>query len=145
MDERFAPPGKEPVVQHTRSETLDSFGKTLFPSTYKPMKLGHPEISLNVADLKKSIAFYSALGFREVEGDKAGGWLVVEQTGIRIGLYQEIVERNSITFFGGDVEAIAGKVHENGLQLESGPVEEEDGSTGAKILDPDGNLLYFNS
>jgi len=109
------------------------------------MKLGKPEISLDVADIKKSIAFYTTLGFKEVEGTISEGWLVVEQAGIRIGLYQEMTESNSITFFGGDVEKIAGKLHESGYQLKTGPAEEEDGTMGAKVLDPDGNLLYFNS
>ena len=110
-----------------------------------PIKLGQPEISLDVADLRKSIAFYSSLGFHEVEGDVSAGWLVVQHDGVRIGLYQNIAESNSITFFGGDVESIAAKLHEAGYSLESGPEKEDDGSTGAKVLDPDGNLLYFNS
>lgn len=109
------------------------------------MKLGTPELSLNVADLAKSLSFYQALGFTAIEGKESEGWLVIQQDGIRIGLYAENVAPNSLTFFGGDVEAIARKLHEAGVALESDPTEEADGTMGAKVLDPDGNLIYFNS
>lgn len=109
------------------------------------MKLGQPEISLDVSDLEKSLAFYKCLGFEEVEGNVSEGWLVVAQPGIRIGLYKDIAESNSITFFGGDVESIAAELEKEGFSMRTGPAREDDGSTGAKVLDPDGNLLYFNA
>ncbi len=109
------------------------------------MQLGKPEISLNVSSLKDSLAFYATLGFKQVEGDPRQGWAVLKQTGIRLGLYEGHGVENSISFFGGDVESIAGKLHEGGYSLESGPVQEQDGTKGAKVLDPDGNLLYFNA
>lgn len=109
------------------------------------MKLGKPEISLVVSNLKSSLAFYESLGFSRVEGSEDEKWVVLEQPNIRIGLYEGHIEENSITFFGGDVEAIATKLHESGHELQSGPVTEDDGSLGAKVADPDGNLLYFNT
>ena len=109
------------------------------------MKLGNPEISLAVSDIKASFAFYESLGFNRVEGAEEEKWVVVTQPGLRIGLYEGHVDANSLTFFGGDVEAIARKLHESGFELKSGPATEDDGSLGAKVVDPDGNLVYFNT
>ena len=109
------------------------------------MKLGNPEISLAVANIKASVAFYEALGFKRVEGAEAEKWVVVAQPNLRIGLYEGHVDANSLTFFGGDLEAIAKKLHEAGFELKQGPETEEDGSLGAKAVDPDGNLIYFNT
>ncbi|WP_397383333.1 VOC family protein [Prosthecobacter sp.] len=109
------------------------------------MKLGNPEISLAVSDIKASLAFYEALGFKRVEGAEAEKWVVVAQSDLRIGLYQGHVDANSLTFFGGDIEAIAVKLHEAGFELKQSPETEEDGSSGAKAVDPDGNLIYFNT
>jgi len=109
------------------------------------MKLGTPEISLAVRSLEDSIAFYQALGFRRVEGEESEGWLVLEHGGVRIGLYQGQITRNSLTFFGGDVQGIAETLAGAGYDMKEPPAKEEDGSTGATVEDPDGNLLYFNS
>lgn len=117
---------------------LDRYGQ-------KIMKLGNPEISLAVSDIKASLSFYEALGFKRIEGSEEEKWFVVAQPDLRIGLYEGHVDANSLTFFGGDIEAIAGKLHEAGFELKHGPETEEDGSLGAKVVDPDGNLIYFNT
>ena len=64
------------------------------------MKLGRPEISLAVADIKASLAFYEALGFKRVEGAEEEKRAVVAQPDLRIGLYEGHVDANSLTFFG---------------------------------------------
>jgi len=125
-------------VARLRPPPLKPYGK-------KIMKLGNPEISLAVSDIKASLAFYESLGFNRAEGAEEEKWVVVTQPGLRIGLYEGHVDANSLTFFGGDVEAIARKLHESGFELKSGPETEEDGSLGAKVFDPDGNLIYFNT
>jgi len=109
------------------------------------MKLGSPEISLAVSDIGASLAFYESLGFKRIEGAEEEKWVVVAQPNVRIGLYEGLVDANSLTFFGGDVEAIAAKLHESGFELKQGPETEEDGTIGAKAVDPDGNLIYFNT
>ena len=91
------------------------------------------------------MAFYESLGFKRVEGAEEEKWVVVAQPNLRIGLYEGHIEANSLTFFGGDVETIAGEIHQAGIEVLHGPETEEDGSVGAKVLDPDGNLLYFNT
>ena len=109
------------------------------------MKLGMPEVSLKVESVKQSIRFYTSLGFVKVEGDEDEAWVVVEHSGVRIGLYEGHIPCNSITFFGGDVDLIVRRLRESGYAMESDPQTEDDGSVGATIRDPDGNLLYFNS
>jgi predicted lactoylglutathione lyase len=98
-----------------------------------------------VKSLSKAFDFYSALGFEKVDGAEAEGWMVLENSGFRIGLSQGHIPENAITFFGGDVEKIANHLTSAGYELASGPEKEEDGSLGATIKDPDGNLIYFNS
>lgn len=109
------------------------------------MKLGQPEVSLNVENLASSMEFYGALGFSRVEGDTGEGWVVVEAQGLRVGLYQGHVPDNSISFFGGDVVGIAADLEEAGYEPAEGPCREEDGSIGAHFRDPDGNRIYLNS
>jgi predicted lactoylglutathione lyase len=109
------------------------------------MKLGKPEVSLSVASLKSSLTFYESLGFARAEGKEDEKWMVLEKEALRIGLYEGHIEENLITFFGGEVAEIAQKLHAGGYELQSGPATEDDGSLGAKVVDPDGNLLYFNA
>jgi predicted lactoylglutathione lyase len=110
------------------------------------MNLGKPEISLDVASVKNSQAFYSALGFTAVEGCEDDGWMILEHAnGTRLGLYEGHLPDNALSFFGGDVRAVAASLAENGFEMATGPTEEHDGSVGATIRDPDDNLLYFNT
>lgn len=109
------------------------------------MKLGQPELSLNVKDLQSSMRFYQALGLRRVEGDPGDDWVVVEGGGLRVGLYQGHVPDNSISFFGGDIAGVAADLEEAGFQSSISPCLEEDGSTGAHFRDPDGNRIYLNA
>ena len=109
------------------------------------MKLEKTEYSLNVKSLLKSREFYSSLGFQTVEGAEAEGWLVLEKEGSRIGLYEGHIPENALTFFGGDDPAISKHLVSSGYEMLSGPEKEADGSIGATVRDPDGNLIYFNS
>lgn len=109
------------------------------------MKLGIPEISLKVESIQDSLSFYQALGFGIVEGAIAEKWSIVENSGLRIGLYEGHIESNSLTFFGGDVAEITEAMKKQGFDPSSPPTREEDGSLGATILDPDGNRIYLNN
>lgn len=111
----------------------------------KSVNLGHPELSLKVDNLQKSLAFYQKLGFETVEGNADENWLVVEHNGLRIGLYQGHIERNLITFHDGDVNGIAEGLAQAGVTFATGPEIEPDQSIGATIFDPDGNAIYLNT
>ena len=109
------------------------------------MKLGQPEISLNVKSVSDSLAFYQELGFEIVEGEQSECWFVLEQGSVRIGLYEGHISSNRMTFFCGDVEGKVSELCSKGMNIESGPEKEDDNTIGATLLDPDGNLIYLNS
>jgi len=109
------------------------------------MDLGRFELSLNVADLERSVKFYERLGFTAAGGDPTEGWRVMTHGNCRLGLYQGHLAADTLTFRGGDVFALARELEGRGLTLESGPEVEIDGSAGAVLRDPDGNSIYLNT
>ena len=62
------------------------------------MELGAFSVSLNVADLGASRRFYEALGFTQFHGDASQGWLILRNGSTVIGLFQGMLERNTLTF-----------------------------------------------
>jgi len=50
-----------------------------------------------------------------------------------------------LNFRGGDVMQNVEALTEKGLEFDSGPTLEKDGSAGAMITDPDGNTIYLNT
>ncbi len=62
------------------------------------MQLGAFSISLSVADIEASRVFYEKLGFEIFAGDAAENWLVLRNGSTVIGLFQGMLERNTITF-----------------------------------------------
>ncbi len=109
------------------------------------LNLGRFELSLNVTDLERSVEFYERLGFTAVEGDPAEGWRIMINGDLRLGLYRGHIPANLLNFRGGDVFALARELKMRGVVLESGPEIESDGSAGASLRDPDGNLVYLNT
>jgi len=109
------------------------------------MDLGRFELSLNVANLGASKQFYETLGFRVVAGTENEGWLIIRNKALTIGLFQGHIPANLLNFRGRDVFAIATELEQRGLKLHKPAEIEPDGSAGAWIKDPDGNLVYFNT
>ncbi|MEA3310725.1 MAG: VOC family protein [candidate division WOR-3 bacterium] len=111
----------------------------------KELTLGRFELCLRVADINKSLEFYKKLGFKEIDGKIEEGWLIIKNSNCILGLYQGHISKNTLNFRGGDVFAIADVLKSQGLTMEVDAHTESDGSDGAEILDPDGNLIYFNT
>lgn len=110
------------------------------------MDVGRFELCLNVADLGASRDFYSALGFTAVGGDFEDGWQILARgDGTRIALFQGHIGENLLNFRPDDVYAVAEALEKKGLAFESPAELESDGSVGATLRDPDGNLIYINS
>lgn len=107
--------------------------------------LGRFEYCLNVKDLDASREFYGKLGFEPIGGDADEGWAILSDGKAVIGLYAGHIGENLMNFRRGDVFAIAAALKERGLELEKDAHVEPDGSAGATIRDPDGNLIYFNT
>lgn len=120
------------------------------------MELGGFSVSLTVKDLKKSKAFYEALGFKVFHGEESQGWLIMKSSSCNIGLFQGMFEKNILTFNPGwdenantlqtytDVREIQKSLKEKGIKLESEVDETGSGPGSFTLLDPDGNPVLFD-
>lgn len=136
----------------------DSLPRAAPPDPTLPgtLDLGVLSISLAVADLDASLAFYGALGFERVGGDPGEGWLILKNGESTIGLFQGMFDRNVVTFNPGltprmervqeftDVRDIQRRLEDAGLELTT---RVEEGTTGAgsiTLVDPDGNPVLID-
>jgi lactoylglutathione lyase len=120
------------------------------------MQLGAFSISLAVADIHKSKAFYEALGFAEAGGDIDQNWLVLANGDIKIGLFQGLFEKNILTFNPGwdqraqeidtfeDVRDLQAKVRAAGLEVVRAADPDSNGPEYFTLLDPDGNPVLVD-
>src|SRR5580658_2314672 len=105
---------------------------------------GWYEMSLPVADIARSVAFYAALGFEVVVREAKGTRVSVQNADCRIGLFQGHLtpDRPQLIFWQGDMAAMAERVRRAGLGFHVEP--RGDNAHGSFMLvDPDGHPLYF--
>jgi len=109
------------------------------------MDLGWFEVSLNVQDINRSLAFYQTLGFALVDGSVAARTVTLQKGDCRIALYQGHLDPpvTQLIFWQGDVGAIARDLTSKGLSFEKEPLVGHGGGTAALLRDPDGHPLYF--
>lgn len=100
---------------------------------------------LNVQDLEQSIEFYQKLGFKMTGDHRKDNWAVLQHNNMALCLYQGHIVENLINFRGGNIEEIVKQASAQGLEFEKPAAQEGDGSWGAEIRDPDGNIIYFNT
>lgn len=132
--------------------TVPSSNRSL-PGT---LELGVFSLSLTVADLDASRAFYEKLGFAETGGSADDGWLILKNGETTLGLFHGMFERNMLTFNPGltarmeridtftDIRDIEHALDDAGLAVDSAI---EPGSTGAgsiTLIDPDGNPILID-
>lgn len=120
------------------------------------MELGAFSVSLNVKDLKSSKSFYEKLGFRVVGGDATQNWLILKNGDHTIGLFQEMFEKNILTFNPGwdknghtlesfaDVRDLQRAFKTQGLNIENEADESSTGPANFIIIDPDGNPILID-
>ena len=120
------------------------------------MELGAFSLSLNIADIAASRAFYEKLGFHVAGGNQEENWLILRNGSTNIGLFQGMFERNMLTFTPGwddqsqevdpftDVREIQQALEAEGIEF----VEKADLSTSGpayfRLVDPDGNPILFD-
>ena len=120
------------------------------------MELGAFSLSLNVADIAASRAFYEKLGFHVAGGNQEENWLILRNGSTNIGLFQGMFERNMLTFTPGwddqsqevdpftDIREIQQSLEAEGIEF----VEKADTSTRGpayfRLVDPDGNPILFD-
>ncbi|MEM8884972.1 MAG: VOC family protein [Planctomycetota bacterium] len=120
------------------------------------MNLGNFSVSLAVRDIAASRAFYETLGFEVIGGDQAQNWLILRNGTTKIGLFQGMFDRNTLTFNPGwdddgkpletftDVRAIQKRLKEGGIALTQEADESTEGPAHLVLLDPDGNPVLFD-
>lgn len=120
------------------------------------MDLGNFSVSLAVKDIEASRIFYEKLGFSVFWGEESQRWLIMKNGEHLIGLFQGILERNSLTFNpgwdtdGANVDEFT-DIRELQRQLKSAGVsfisEVDDAGSGPGsfvITDPDGNPIIID-
>jgi predicted lactoylglutathione lyase len=119
------------------------------------MKLGNFSVSLNVKDLAASREFYEKLGFKMTNGD-GKKWIVLQNEGTTIGLFQGMFERNMLTFNPGwdntkatlpdfeDVRDIQKALKARGLSPTPAADESTSGPAYFMLTDPDGNPILVD-
>ncbi len=125
------------------------------PAAPAPMQLGNFSVSLSVRDINASKAFYEKLGFRQVFGNAAQRWVIMRSGDVKIGLYQGMFPRNTLTFNPGwdhdgnptasfeDVRVLQRRLREAGLDV-GAPIESASGPAFFTVTDPDGNPILID-
>lgn len=120
------------------------------------MELGNFSISLAVKDIAASKAFYEDLGFTAFGGDADQGWMIMTSPSCVIGLFQGMLERNTMTFNPGwdakgqtldsftDVREIQKRLKARGVELVNEADETTTGPASFTVIDPDGNPILID-
>lgn len=120
------------------------------------MELGAFSISLTVKDIEASRVFYEKFGFEVFGGDASQNWLIMKNGNCVIGLFQEIFEKNMLTFNPGwdsdaqeldgytDVRELQRQLKAQGIELVSEADESTTGPASFMVVDPDGNPILFD-
>ena len=118
-------------------------------------------VTLGVANLARSCAFYEALGFSVLGGE--GDYRILGNGPAKIGLFQGMFEGNILTFNPGlpqdpspeeiadmkplpdftDVRVIEQRLVDAGIEL-THPTESESGADHVTLVDPDGNQILID-
>jgi catechol 2,3-dioxygenase-like lactoylglutathione lyase family enzyme len=120
------------------------------------MELGAFSISLAVKDITASRAFYEKFGFNVVGGDISQNWLILRNSDTTIGLFQGMLEKNTLTFNPGwdknavqldtftDVRDIQRQLKAQGVELLTEADEATTGPASFVAVDPDGNPILVD-
>ena len=120
------------------------------------MKLGAFSVSLAVKDLETSKTFYEKLGFKVFAGDASANYLIMDNGGSKIGLFQGMFENNLLTFNPGwdqnaqpvenfdDVRQIQQQLKQQGVTITTEADESTAGPASLIVVDPDGNTILLD-
>ncbi|MDE0225874.1 MAG: VOC family protein [Gammaproteobacteria bacterium] len=119
------------------------------------MELGAFSVSLAVKDLQAARAFYEKLGFCRTGGD-GKGYLIMDNGGATIGLFQGMFEGNILTFNPGlrqdgspleeftDIREIRESLVAGGIDLTTDTDPDGTGPAHVTLRDPDGNAILID-
>ncbi len=120
------------------------------------MQLGAFSVSLAVADIDASRAFYQKLGFDAIGGDRQQNWLILRNGDHTIGLFEGMFEKNILTFnpgwdkFGNELESFTDvrdlqrRLKADGIELASEVDAGGSGPASLVVIDPDGNPILVD-
>jgi lactoylglutathione lyase len=108
------------------------------------MNLGTFSVSLAVKDIAASRTFYEKFGFKVIAGKQEEKWLILENSGAKIGLFQGMFENNVLTFNPSDVRSIQKTLKGQGITFQLEADESTQGAGHATLLDPDGNAILLD-
>lgn len=120
------------------------------------MELGAFSISLAVSDIRASRAFYEKLGFAVFAGDISQNWLILKNGDHIIGLFQGMLEKNTLTFNPGwdsdarkldaftDIRDLQRELKGQGVEFVIEADESTTGPASFVVEDPDGNPILVD-
>ncbi|HKJ12192.1 MAG TPA: VOC family protein [Ornithinimicrobium sp.] len=120
------------------------------------LELGAFSISLSVADLDSSRAFYEKLGFEVTGGAAEHNYLILKNGETTIGLFHGMFEGNILTFNPGltnrmerleqftDVREVQSRLDDADVPLTNRADTESTGATSLTLVDPDGNAILID-
>ena len=120
------------------------------------MELGAFSVSLAVKNIAISKAFYEKLGFIVFGGNQAENWLIMKNGCTVIGLFQDMFEKNMLTFNPGwdndakelkdytDVRELQRQLKDGGITFKSEADENASGPASFMLEDPDGNPILID-
>jgi lactoylglutathione lyase len=120
------------------------------------MELGAFSISLTVSDIRVSKDFYEKLGFEVFGGDISQNWLILKNGDHTIGLFQGMLEKNTLTFNPGwdsdarkldaftDIRDLQRHLKEQGVEFMGEADESTRGPASFIVVDPDGNPILVD-
>ena len=107
------------------------------------MDLGRFFLGLNVHDIGRSVDFYGILGFRMVAGSVEEGWAIVDNGGLKLGLFRG-EGGVLLNFLEGRVREITESLRKSGVELKEEEAAAPDENVSFTVKDPDGNLINFS-
>ena len=120
------------------------------------MELGAFSISLAVKDIEASRIFYEKFGFKVIGGDASQNWLILKNSDHTIGLFQGMLEKNTLTFNPGwdknaarvdtftDIRDLQRQLKAQGVELLTEADEATTGPASFVAVDPDGNPILVD-
>ena len=120
------------------------------------MKLGAFSVSLTVKDIEKSKEFYEKIGFIQIGGVQAQGWLILRNGDHTIGLFQGMFDSNLMTFNPGwdidcneldefdDVRVLHKDFNKKGIETVQENLADDSGPGSFSVIDPDGNIILVD-
>ncbi|MFW9786520.1 MAG: VOC family protein [Candidatus Thorarchaeota archaeon] len=120
------------------------------------MKLGAFSVSLAVKDIRLSHEFYKKIGFEDFHGDISENWIIMKNGDHTIGLFQGMLEKNTLTFNPGwdqfakeidsftDIRELQRHFKEQGLEIVGEVDESTAGPASFTVTDPDGNPILID-